>query len=92
MNIKRDFISLNGYDHSGNFNFILTQNQFRFEKLRFAPNNWIQQTNLDKINIDKIYVPFWNYSLQGSIQSNIRLSRVTHVKVCSIDYSIHKLI
>ncbi|CAF3535988.1 unnamed protein product [Adineta steineri] len=47
------------------------------KSLWFAPGGWTQSTKDDAITITKRYVPFWNLSLHGSINSSLKITQNT---------------
>ncbi|UJR29533.1 hypothetical protein I4U23_010750 [Adineta vaga] len=48
--------------------------------MRFAPGGWTESTKDKAIHITKRYIPFWNFNLYGSINSQIKLGQTTTVR------------
>ncbi|CAF0766885.1 unnamed protein product [Rotaria sp. Silwood1] len=81
----------NCYRHASNKKYEgirekIDENQARinFDKwiksLWFAPDVWTQSTKDDAITITRRYLPFWNLSLQGSINASVDLAYITVTK------------
>ncbi len=75
MKIKLVFILINGLNLYGNKILFYFDKKYFILSKRFAPGGWTQSTKDDNIIVNKRYLPFWNLSLQGSINASINLAQ-----------------
>ena len=49
---------------------------------RFAPGSWREKTRDDQITVLPRSLPFWSYSLHGSVEASLRMTSSEVQEVC----------